>query len=232
MMSSQALRLALRDAAAVKNTTESKWVQAVRDGTAPLGELARYAGALWMLADGFPKRLSAVLAHCDNQAIRLSLLKNLLEEEGVQRYQHGELQFCAERGHGPLAAVLAKALGQHSLPEPAATPWLDAQLRSGAWRAAFGFMGIGYEHSVPATFALLIKGLRQHYGLKDAELEFLELHCEADVRHGDEAIELLVAACRNEADAVQALNGARRGALSWWLLHEQFNPLGQSLRVA
>ncbi len=232
MMPSQTLRAALHSAATVKNTAESAWVQAVRAGTAPVCELARYAGVLWSLADGFPKRLSSVLAHCDDQAIRLSLLKNLLEEEGVQRYQQGELQFSAERGHGPLAAVLAKSLGQHALPATVPNTWLDTQLASGAWRAAFAFMGIGYEHSVPATFALLIKGLRQHYRLSEPALEFLELHCEADARHGDEAIELLVAACHTELDVAQALNGARRGALSWWLLHEQFNPIAQSRRAA
>jgi pyrroloquinoline quinone (PQQ) biosynthesis protein C len=227
-LSQAALQQALRQAGSSKKACHSSFVDDVANGRASIAQLQQYTARLWTMAAGFPMRLASVLRYCDAPNIRHSLIKNMLEEEGVMSYRVGELTVDTQKQHGEICARLARALGVTAPEANSANDWVERALLNGEWRAAFAYMGIGFEFNVPATFAKLAAGLQTHYGLDAHALEFLLLHGEADQRHGEEAIVLLVSACSTDAHAAQAIQGARRGALSWWLFHEQFSANAQA----
>jgi len=184
----------------------------------------RYAIALAAIAESFPRRISAVLAICDDQDVRRSLMNNLLEEEGVTRFVPAEgMQIDPERRHGVMGRRLARAAGAtdaeiDAVPSQPAR-WFTDALRAGDWLGAFSFFSIGFEANVPATFRAIVEPLTAHYGFTSHELEFLYEHFTADERHGIEAAHLIARAATTEALRGRAREGARRGGAAWWAFH-------------
>jgi pyrroloquinoline-quinone synthase len=213
----------LRSVAMSKQPSRAKLPQLIASGTASTELLRHYAAQLWSLAAGFSNRLAKVWSVCDDTAVRASLLQNMLEEEGVVSFRTSELILDPQRHHGALAGRFAQALGVNEKPTLQRQDWLDTALAAGAWRSAYAFMAVGHEYNVPATIQAMCPGLRTHYGLTEHELEFLTLHGEADCRHGEEAIVLLAQSCQTEEHVAHALQGARKGTINFYLLHQLDN---------
>ncbi len=184
----------------------------------------RYGIALAAIAESFPRRICAVLAICDDDDGRRSLMNNLLEEEGVTRFVPAEgMQIDAERRHGVMGRRFARAAGATDAEIDAAPSqparWFTDALRAGDWLGAFSFFSIGFEANVPATFRAIVEPLTAHYGFTAHELEFLYEHFTADERHGLDAAHLIARAATTEALRARAREGARRGGAAWWAFH-------------
>jgi pyrroloquinoline quinone (PQQ) biosynthesis protein C len=199
-------------------------VAGVIDGRLSRETVRRYAVAIAAMAESFPRRISSVLAFCDDDAVRQSLLGNLLEEEGVVGFVPAEgVRIVPERRHGVMGRRFAHAAGATEAEIDAASSeparWFTDALRKGDWIGAYTFFAIGFEANVPATFRMLVEPLTAHYGFTAHELEFLYEHFTADERHGAEAALLIAGAANTEARRASAREGARRGGAAWWAFH-------------
>jgi pyrroloquinoline quinone (PQQ) biosynthesis protein C len=199
-------------------------VAGVVEGRLSRDTVRRYALAIAAMAESFPRRISSVLALCDDRAVRESLLGNLLEEEGVVGFVPAEgIRIDPDRRHAMMARRFAHAAGatdaelDATSSEPAR--WYADALRKGDWIAAYSFFAIGFEANVPATFRVLVEPLTAHYGFTGHELEFLYEHFTADERHGAEAARLIATASNTDARRSSAREGARRGGAAWWAFH-------------
>lgn len=201
---------------------ENPFVAAMRRGECTREQVRAYAETIAIAAIGFPRVLSNILTHCDRQEVRTSVLANLMEEEGIVRYRAGEgIVVDVQRNHAEMARRFAAAAGV--APEAlgrqrAESRWYAQAAQSGNWIGAFAYFAIGYEANVPESFRLIHAALVEHYGFAEEDLEFLTEHMTADERHGREAAELLA---RDPSPAARrrALEGARRGGMTWWMLH-------------
>jgi pyrroloquinoline quinone (PQQ) biosynthesis protein C len=200
------------------------FVVALKDGALSPEAIRDYAVAIARIGGAFPYRIASVLAVCDHQDIRRSLISNLLEEEGVVGYVPGEhVRVDPKRRHGEMAKRFARAAGATDAEVDAVTlrhaRWFAEALGRGDWLGAFSYFAIGQEANVPATFRLILDPLMEHYGFRRDDLEFLTEHFEADERHGIESAHLIARVADTAEARERALEGARRGGMAWWALH-------------
>jgi pyrroloquinoline quinone (PQQ) biosynthesis protein C len=197
------------------------FVRGVGEGAYQPAALRAYAAELAAIAVGFPRVLASILAHCDHPAARRALLENLLEEEGAVAFRPGDgLAIDPARRHGELARRFARAAGAGQAEAPRST-WFDRELRDGRWIGPFAYTAVGVEANVPRAFAVMVPGLRRHYGFADEDLAFLTEHLAADERHGEQGAAVVAEAATTEAARREALDGSRRGAQAWWRFHSK-----------
>ena len=197
------------------------FVQAVIQGEVSREDIKAFAIFLTVVAAEFPKRIAAVLAICENDEVKRSLLGNLLEEEGVVAYVPGEgVRIDRERAHTSLGRRFARAAGASEEEIDALTVppvrWFEERIRIGDWLSAFTHFSVGYEANVPATFRALMDPLIRIYGFKEDDLEFLTEHFVADERHGIEAASLIERVATTDEARARAFEAARRGGRAWW----------------
>lgn len=199
---------ALLDAARPFDMAASPFVQRVQRAEASRASLSAWAAQLYVMSARFPRNLEAILDVCDDVRVRHFIAENIAEEEG-----HPALAERFARAAGANAEDLLRANVEPSR-------WFRAAVESRNWIGATAFFGVGLESNVPRTFALLLPPLEQMYGFSRRDLAFLTLHLEADERHGSETADLVAAASSSPARQAQALEGARRGGMSWWMFHK------------
>lgn len=201
------------------------FVEDLRRGRCSRDQVRAYAEMIAVAAISFPRVLARVLIHCDSPPIRQHLLGNLLEEEGVVAYRPGAgVVLEPARSHAAMARRFASAAGV----DPAAlagpprpeSRWYQEASGRGDWIGAFAYFAIGYEANVPASFRLIHGALIDHYGFAEEDLLFLTEHMTADERHGRESAEML-ASMASPAERERALAGARRGGMTWWMIHRR-----------
>ena len=157
------------------------------------GELSKealtdYAQQYYHHVAAFPTYLSAVHAHCDDQATRKQLLNNLIDEEAGSP-NHPELWKKFADGLGVEDADLAQTEKQ---PE---TKNLINTFRSvcGQRSTAEGIAALyAYESQIPSICESKIDGLKKHYGFtKPEHYEYFTVHIEADREHSAAEREML-----------------------------------------
>lgn len=201
------------------------FVVALRRGDCTRGQIRDYARMIAAAAIGFPRVLSNVLTWCDRPRIRESLLGNLLEEEGAIAYRPGQgVVLAPERSHAAMALRFAAAAGlseaEVAQSQQQESRWYRDAAERGDWIGAFAYFAVGFEANVPESFRLVHAALVGHYGFAEEDLEFLTEHMTADERHGREAAEML-AELTEPAERQRALDGARRGGMTWWMIHRR-----------
>ncbi len=142
--------------------------------------LADYARQYYHHVAAFPTYLSAMHAHCDDQATRKQLLSNLIDEEAGSP-NHPELWKKFAEGLGVEDVDLAKTEKQ---PE---TRNLIEAFRSicGERSTAEGLAALyAYESQIPAICESKVDGLKRHYGFTDPKhYEYFSVHIGADREH-------------------------------------------------
>ena len=142
--------------------------------------LADYALQYYHHVAAFPTYLSAMHAHCDDQATRKQLLSNLIDEEAGSP-NHPELWKKFAEGLGVEDVDLAKTETQ---PE---TRNLIEAFRSicGERSTAEGLAALyAYESQIPAICESKVDGLKRHYGFTDPKhYEYFSVHIGADREH-------------------------------------------------
>lgn len=217
----------LLDAARPWELARNPFLQALSRGEASRESVRQWALTMAGGAIRFPNVICSVLGICDNEEIRRTLLGNLLEEEGVIAFVPGQGVTVERRKmHAVMARRMARACGateaELEAAPPPVLPWFREALARGQWLGCVAFFAVGYEANVPATCRLALTALQTHYGIDGAELLFLSEHMEADERHGIEMAELLTRVARTDAARAEALDGARRGGVTWWWFHRAY----------
>jgi len=142
--------------------------------------LADYARQYYHHVAAFPTYLSAVHAHCDDQATRKELLSNLVDEEAGSP-NHPELWLNFVEGLGVSNVDVRNTEKQPETQKVIDT--LRSVCRGGS--TAEGLAALyAYESQIPAICESKIDGLKKHYGFTDPEhYEYFSVHIEADRAH-------------------------------------------------
>jgi pyrroloquinoline-quinone synthase len=172
-------------------------------GELTIGELAAYAGQYRHFERALPEVLAkAVSALAEGEAKR-TLRANLDDELG------------SPAPHVELLDEFAAALGAHDDPPTPATAALVEQYRGAARRGPAALVAAlgAYEVQSAEIAASKARGLREHYGLAQAQTRFWDVHAAMDGAHGDWANAALAA-----MDAEPALVRTEAGAAAeaWW----------------
>ena len=142
--------------------------------------LADYARQYYHHVAAFPTYLSAVHAHCDDQATRKQLLSNLIDEEaGLPNHPKLWLKFAEGLG---VSDVDVRSTEK----QPETKNLIDtfrSVCRDGS--TAEGLAALyAYESQIPAICESKIDGLKKHYGFNNPEhYHYFSIHIEADREH-------------------------------------------------
>lgn len=209
------------------NMRTNRFVHGVITGAYERADLAPYATTVFHLADHFPMMLGRLIGICPSADVRAALVENIIEEDGLEigmREGHVAATRHPARRHASVARVFAEAVGvgpDALEPRPFhVSRWLATCLAQGRWMAAFAYVSLGLEGNVPRTCKLLVPAFKTRYGFTDRELAFFSHHIEADEHHGEEAALAIASMATTPAARQEALDGARHGSHSWWLVHE------------
>jgi pyrroloquinoline-quinone synthase len=177
-------------------------------------DLATYARVYYPHVAAFPEYLEAAAERAELPAVRAELLENLREERTEPR-PHAELwlRFAAAVGADP-AAVLA------ATPAGAARRTVDQFRRlCGTGTAAALAALYAYESQQPEVSRQKMAGLREHYGISDADaLSYFSVHAETDLRHRAGERRAL-ALCLEAADCSGEVFAAGQAAIgAYWNL--------------
>lgn len=98
----------------------------------------------------------------------------------------------------------------------ARTGWLDIALRSGSILEQVGSTNCCNEFSNQLTGGRFFKSFRDHYKLKDNEIEFFAEHGVADTEHSNIGYELVEQFAKTNEVQLKVLRALRKGLGIWW----------------
>jgi pyrroloquinoline-quinone synthase len=189
-------------------------------GEVPESTLRNYAGQYYQFESNFPRYVAATYSRLEDPASRRVLLENLIDEEG-RSPTHPELWVDFGRGLG-MSARAVRGMAPTSATRALLRTYERHTLRGSA---ATGLGALyAYESIFPEVAAEKSRGLREHYGIKDAAShEFFRVHTEADRAHAAAERRLLVQEIAHARKAgQQAEVGVRDAISSWWGFLDSF----------
>ena len=146
-----------------------------------------YAEQYYQHVKAFPRYISATHSLCDDIEKRKILLENLNDEENKDA-DHPKLWKNFAVAMGADAEKIEKIKADQFTEE-----LIDNFFKNGRSSYAEGLASLyTYERQIPEIADTKIKGLKKYYGVSsEKELEFFEVHKEADVYHRIECEKLL-----------------------------------------
>ena len=100
----------------------------------------------------------------------------------------------------------------------ARTGWLDIALRSDSILEQVAATNCCNEFSNQLTGGRFFRAFRDHYGLKERDIEFFAEHGEADTEHSNIGYDLMERFATTNEIQVKALCALRRGLSIWWAI--------------
>lgn len=160
--------------------------------------LKEYAKEYYHHVKAFPRYLSALHSHTDDDNTRKHLLKNLMEEE-AGKPNHPDLWRLFAKKLGATDAEIDAHLPSKVMLEMVNTFFNIA--RNG--RTAEGIAALyAYESQIPAVCVSKIDGLKQHYGMPHSDdWKYFSVHIEADKEHAATERSLLIQHVNNDNQA-------------------------------
>jgi pyrroloquinoline-quinone synthase len=196
--------------------------QAWSKGELTREDLREYAAEYWHHVSAFPTYLSALHARLPDGETRREVLRNLVEEEGVDSgagRAHSDLWMDFAAGMG---ATREEVAGRPVQPEMTALMATFRELMQEKRASAAMAALYAYESKVPAIARTKAEGLAAHYGAAGdaggAVTRYFTLHQTADVAHASvwrELIDKELAASPEAEEA--ALNAGERAAKALWV---------------
>ena len=164
------------------NLLKHPFYQAWSAGELTHNDLREYAAEYWHVVSAFPTYLSALHAQLPDAALRRTVLKNLLDEEGIGSRD--------ARPHSDLWMDFATGVG--ASPNEVRERDLNAETRAlislfqnimreqpaSALAALYA-----YESQIPEIARTKAEGLAKHYKADDATRRYFTLHVNADAFH-------------------------------------------------
>lgn len=98
----------------------------------------------------------------------------------------------------------------------ARTGWLDIALRSGSILEQVASTNCCNEYSNQLTGGRFFRAFKEHYGLKDKDIEFFAEHGVADTEHSNIGYELIEKFATTKEIQIKVLKGLRKGLGIWW----------------
>lgn len=165
------------------NLLQHPFYQAWTAGELTKDDLREYAAEYWHHVSAFPTYLSALHSRLEDTELRRTVLRNLLDEEGIDAPDgkaHSELWMDFARGMG---ANDAEVRGHRTQPEMQGLIATFHKLMHQD-SAAVGLAALyAYESQVPEIAKQKAAGLCRHYGADAETCRYFTLHQTADVHH-------------------------------------------------
>ena len=214
-----AFEAALLNAIAPYNVEDSRFYRLIESGRFPPSLMLRYAQATHRSAELFCATLSMMIDQAPDEAARLVLLENLMEEEGVELRVGRGLVVRPERRHPQLAMRFVRACGGEADGD-SANPIAEGfqMLAERRWAEAVAFLLIGQELKFAQASQTLFQLLRSR-GFTDHDLAFFAVHGVADLEHGRQAIQLVLDHARTRGEQDMCIAAAGAGARHWLEMH-------------
>jgi pyrroloquinoline-quinone synthase len=162
--------------------------QAWSKGELTREDLRAYGAEYWHHVSAFPTYLSKLHAVLPEGELRREVLRNLAEEEGIDRADgraHSELWMDFAVGMGATRDEVREFQVQAEMTCLLETfRGLMARAAGGGCGVAAALAGLyAYESKVPEIALTKADGLAGHYGADDATAKYFTVHQTADVRH-------------------------------------------------
>lgn len=189
-----------------KRLLEHPFYKAWAAGTLTRDDLAFYSTQYWRQVESFPGYLESVVERLEEDPARSTIESNLADER--------------DDDHPGLWVRFAEALGcdratLDRTPFEPETSKCVASFRSGTKNESLPFalgMLYAYESQTPEVAQTKVAGLRDHYGIDGAPVEYFELHGELDVEHSRELAATIDTVATTDDERAEAASGARAGA--------------------
>ncbi|MEO6830183.1 MAG: CADD family putative folate metabolism protein [Acidobacteriaceae bacterium] len=180
-------------------------------------DLREYAAEYWQHVSAFPTYLSALHSRLEDTELRRTVLRNLLNEEGIDAPDgkpHSDLWMDFAEGMGASEAEVRSHKAQPETQALIGTLHKLMQQDSAAVALAALY---AYESQVPEIAKQKAAGLCEHYGADAATCRYFNLHQTADIYHAQvwkQAIQDELACDAGSAD--KALDAAETAAQALW----------------
>jgi pyrroloquinoline-quinone synthase len=189
---------------AERRLLDHPFYQAWAMGSLTRDDLSFYAGQYWRQVEAFPEYLQSVHHRMPAGEARDVISHNLADER--------------DDDHPGLWRRFARELGcvrlEAETVEPETMECVEAFRTASETRPLAFVLGMlyAYESQTPDVAKTKIEGLRKFYGIDGEAIRYFELHGELDVEHARELGRALDSVIENEADEIDAVEGARSGA--------------------
>ncbi len=199
---------------AARSILQHPFYRAWSAGTLTRRDLAAYARIYYPHVATFPEYLRSAAERAELAPVRAELLDNLREELTEPR-PHAELWLRFAAAVGADAAAIPAA---EPTPAASATVADFRRLSSGSTAAALAAL-YAYESQQPEVSRQKEAGLRERYGVEDAEaLAYFTVHAEADLRHREGERRALERCLEAGASADEVLTAADDALAAYWNL--------------
>ncbi|CAA0105084.1 Uncharacterised protein [BD1-7 clade bacterium] len=225
LLSPDAFSAALNDRVDQYPFESTRFWRLINTGRCPPEMLTRYSINLVAGALRFCATLAHLIETAPNDKARLVLLRNLMEEEGIALKSTRGLVVNTSARHPELAIRFANACGadnteitsQHRTRPNTESP-IAAINRDYSWLESIAYLLVGQELRFSSTSAKIMEALAKQ-GYSQYDLAFFFVHNEADCRHGQEALDLVIENATTPALQQAALDAASAGSAAWFEGH-------------
>lgn len=198
-----------------KSVLNHPFYLAWQKGELPREAIAEYATHYYHYIAAFPTHISALHSRCDDIRTRQVLLHNLMEEE-LTSDNHPELWLRFAEGMGVARETVFATRDSSKSHLITRTFYYLTRTQS----LVAGLAGLyAYERQMPAISKVKMESLTRFYDVSDRRtLSYFRVHAEVDIRHAEEARQLLKMHLNTEQDSHDAINGSVEIADAFWKL--------------
>lgn len=194
--------------------------RAVFKGRLPLDSLRQWALDIYPFVRDFPKFYMHVAVKAPDVESLTFLGETIFEETGGGKISEA---------HSHLFMTFMKGIGiqpENISPEPPSEAgkaiwkygWKTS--REAAYLEGLAFVGLGVERPLPSFFGLLAEAFEKRYQIDPACTHFFSIHTQADVKHSQTALRLVLKTVSNESEQA-AVEQSMRGL--WDLQYANLN---------
>ncbi len=180
-------------------------------------DLREYAAEYWHHVSAFPTYLSALHSNMADNELRRTVLRNLLDEEGIDAQDgkaHSQVWMDFATGMG---ATESEVRDHATQPEMKALIDTFQKLMQQENAAVAMAALYAYESQVPEIAKQKAAGLCEHYGADKATCKYFTLHQTADVHHAEVWKQAITTELAGDAAAAdKALEAAETAAQALW----------------
>jgi len=199
------------------NLLTHPFYQAWSRGELTREDLREYAAEYWHHVSAFPTYLSALHSNLPDSELRREVLRNLVEEEGIEAGNarpHSDLWMDFAEGMGATRSTVEAHTVQPEMATLLAT--FRSAMQQSTPAAALAAL-YAYESKVPAIAVTKAEGLAEHYSADAATARYFTLHQTADVAHAAVWRELIEKQIASDPAAEEAaLASGERAAKALW----------------
>jgi pyrroloquinoline-quinone synthase len=198
-------------------------IQGLTAGAYTRDNLKHWAIQKYFQVDQHIRAFGAIYANCPDRKVRRMLVENLIDEETDLR--------CGSDSHAALCLRFAKALGatddeiatSRMIPEVADyVTWVIEFCKNSPFIVGLAALSLAGESQVPDAMRAAVRGLQQHYGLGERDVEFFTVHIGGDEEHSGVAEALVREYAATDETQAQVRDAVKTFCDKWWRMQDGY----------